>query len=42
MGSHDTDEQYILYSGIYVLINILAWWWPAGSKLVAIIEINKE
>ena len=32
MGSHDIDERYILYTGIYVFVNILAWWWPAYAK----------
>jgi hypothetical protein len=35
MGSHDIDEQYTVYTGIYIyiyiynFINILVWCWTA-------------
>ena len=32
MGSHDSDERYIVYGGIYVFINTGAWWWPAQAE----------
>ena len=32
MGSHDTDKQYIVYTGVEVFINILTWWWLALAE----------
>ena len=32
MGSHDTDEKYIVYIAFKFFANILAWWWPAQAE----------
>jgi hypothetical protein len=42
MGSHDTDEQYIVYTDREAFINILACWWPADGLLMACIGRNQS
>jgi len=41
MGSYGTDEQYIVYSGIYVFILFLPDDVLHRLKIVVFIEINK-